>query len=211
MRQRRIVSSLLVLLSACETRPAPSPAPQAQQSALTATASLGSFLRKAPLVAHVEVVSATGRAGTIGTQQTEALFTDLSLKVLAPIHGPADPLMLTTLGGRVGEREMHVSGQVVLAAGEQAIVFVDPSVPLHPFIGGPGGVLPVRDGRVYAFDGRPLVEVRAEGFVFGRAPTALPLAPPLEAQGTATATRVLPPDVAAITVADALAALKALP
>jgi hypothetical protein len=212
MGQRRVLSSLLVVLAGCETRPlAPAPVSANQQSALTAAATLGALIRKTPLVAHVKVVSSTGRAGTIGTQATEALFTDLTLQVLAPIHGNADSLALTTLGGRVGAREMHVSGQVVLEAGAEAIVFVDPSIALHPFIGGQGGVLPVSDGRVFSFDGRPLVEVRPAGFVFGRAPGAPAPAPALEPRGTATATRVLPPEGAALAVAEVIAALKAQP
>lgn len=207
MGQRRILPILLVLLAACETRP---PAPS-QQAALTAPATLGTLIRKTPLVAHVRVVSATGRAGTIGAQQTEALFTDLTLQVLTPIHGNADSLQLTTLGGRVGERAMQLSGQVVLDAGDEAIVFVDAAVALHPFIGGQGGVLPVKDGRVHSYDGRPLVEVRSDGFVFGRAPGTSPLTPALEPHGAATATRVLPPEGAALTVAEVLSALKAQP
>ncbi|MDP1830067.1 MAG: hypothetical protein Q8L48_42785 [Archangium sp.] len=209
MGQRRILWSLLVLLAACETRP-PAPGSASQQAALT-TATLGGLIRKTPLVAHVKVVSATGRPGTIGTQQTEAFFTDLTLQVLTSIHGAADSLLLTTLGGRVGARELHVSGQVVLEAGDEAIVFVDPAVSLHPFVGGQGGVLPVKEGRVYAFDGRPLVEVRSEGFVFGRAPGAPALAPALEPRGTAAAARVLPPEGAALTLVEVMAALKALP
>lgn len=212
MGQRRILSSLLVVLAGCETRPlAPAPVSASQQAPLTAPATLGALIDKTPLVAHVKVVSATGRAGTMGSQQAEALFTDLSLQVLTPVHGNADSLALTTLGGRVGAREMHVSGQVVLEAGDEAIVFVDPAIALHPFVGGQGGVLPVRDGRVFSFDGRPLVEVRPGGFVFGRAPGAPPQAPALEPRGTATATRVLPPEGAALTVAEVIATLKAQP
>lgn len=168
-----------MVLAGCETRP-PVPVPASQQAALSAPATLGSLIARTPLVAHVKVLSAEGRPGTIGTGQTEALFTELTLQVLASIHGNAESLVLTTLGGRVGAREMQVSGQVVLEAGDEAIVFVDPAVALHPFVGGQGGVLPLKDGRVYSFDGRPLVEVRSEGFVFGRSATAPALAPALE-------------------------------
>ena len=199
-----------MVLAGCETRP-PVPVPASQQAALSAPATLGSLIARTPLVAHVKVLSAEGRPGTIGTGQTEALFTELTLQVLASIHGNAESLVLTTLGGRVGAREMQVSGQVVLEAGDEAIVFVDPAVALHPFVGGQGGVLPLKDGRVYSFDGRPLVEVRSEGFVFGRSATAPALAPALEPRGSATATRVLPPGGAALTGAEVISALKAQP
>ncbi|MFZ5443527.1 MAG: hypothetical protein ACOZQL_26205 [Myxococcota bacterium] len=210
MTQRRLFPILFVVLTACETR-SPSPDAARQQASLTQSASLRAFIDKTPRVAHVKVIAATGRAGVVGTAKNEALFTDLTLQVLAPLRGNGDSLALTTLGGRVGERAMHVSGQVALEAGDEAIVFVDPTVALHPFVGGPGGVLPVKDGRVFSYDGRPLVEVRPEGFVFGRAPDAPPAEPALEAHGTAKATRVAAPEGPALSVAEVLAALRALP
>lgn len=210
MVHRLLLSSLTVVLISCETRPV-SPSTARQQEALSAPASLRAFLDKTPLVAHVKVTTATGRAGTVGTAKTEALFTDLTVQVLTRVRGTADVVSLTTLGGRIGERAMHVSGQVVLEAGDEALVFVDPTLAPHPFVGDQRGVLPVKDGRVFAYDGRPLVEVRADGFVFGRAPNAPPPEPALEPRGTAKATRVEAPAGPALLVAEVLAALKALP
>lgn len=210
-RRRSILSSLVfLLLAGCETRPLP-PSAARQQAPLTAPASLRAFIDQTPLVAHVKVTAATGRAGTVGTAKVEALFTDLTLQVLAPVHGTADTVSLSTLGGQLGERAMHVSGQVELAAEDEALVFLDPALAPHPFVGGQRGVLPVRDGRVFSYDGRPLVEVRPDGFVFGRAPNAPPPEPALEPRGTAKATRVDAPEGPPLTVAEALAALRALP
>lgn len=210
MTQRLLLSSLVVVLLGCETR-ALSPSPTERQEApLTARASLRASLDKTPLVAHVKVMTATGRSGTVGTAKTEALFTDLTVQVLARVRGTADVVSLTTLGGRIGERAMHVSGQVVLEAGDEALVFVDPTLSPHPFVGEQRGVLPVKDGRVFAYDGRPLVEVRADGFVFGRPPNAPPPEPALVPRGTAKATRDDAPEGPALTIAAALTALEAL-
>lgn len=213
MRRLRVevFVSLIACLGGCETRSPLSVEPNQRQTALAvAPLALKARVLATPLVAHFKVVSEVSRQGTVGTQKAEAIFTDLTLHVLTLVHGNADQVVvLSTLGGRVGERAMNVSDQVVLSAGDEAIGFVDPTAAPQPFVGGQRGVLLVRDGRVFSFDGRPLVEVNPEGFVFGRAPDAPTPAPALQPQGTARATRVLPPEGAALTTAEVLSALKA--
>ena len=181
------------LLLACESAKPPAPPPPA---------SVAQALEQQPLVAKVTVVSATGRLGTMGTRREEAIYTDLVLRIDAPIRGAlAQTVSVTTLGGHVGERAMQVSGHVELGAGDEAIVWLQPSS-LQPFV----EVLPVREGRVYALDGRPLLAVRDGGLVFGaREQVARPALVPL---GTASGVSLTPQPGEALPVADAVEALR---
>jgi hypothetical protein len=169
------------------------PAPAARQAALEAPG---------PQVAKLTVVSAAARLGTMGTRREEALYTDLELRIDARIYGALpDRVLVTTLGGALGDRAMHVSGCPELRAGDEVIAWLEPSS-LKPFV----ELLWVRDGRVYASDGRPLLAVQDGGLVFGgREGPARPAPVPL---GKASGALLTPQPGEAMSVAEAIEALR---
>ena len=104
-----------------------------------------------------------------GTSRQPVIVTDLTLRIERSISKQTvEQLVVTQLGGAVGERGLQVSDQPVFVQGEGYIVFADPAQKQRPFPVGPAGVLHVIDGHVFGLDGRAVLAVRAEGFVFGR-------------------------------------------
>lgn len=101
-------------------------------------------------------------------QQGRALiFTRVTVEVLEVIAGePPAPLVLTLLGGRLGEDELVVEGVPTFAVGDEDILFVQGNgVNFHPLYAVMHGRYPVKHdaatGRAYVTrnDGVPLADV----------------------------------------------------
>lgn len=158
---------LLVLLIGCSRDPAP---PTAQSSlSLSVPSTFSALIKQTPLVALVTVMSSVGRDDVTGTSQQPVIVTDLTLHVERRVgKSNLEQVVVTQLGGSVGDRGMQVSDQPLLAPGQRYIVFADPAQKQRPFPIGPAGVLHVVEGRVFGLDGRAVLAVKAEGFVFGK-------------------------------------------
>lgn len=111
-------------------------------------------------------------------QQGRALiFTRVTVEVLETIAGePPTPLVLTLLGGRVGEDELVVEGAPTFAVGDEDILFVQGNgVNFHPLYAVMHGRYPVKHdaatGRDYVTrnDGVPLADVAEVALPLGDA------------------------------------------
>lgn len=101
----------------------------------------------------------------------------ITLEVLEVIAGaPPSPLVLTMLGGRVGDEIMVVAGAPIFAVGDEDILFVQGNgVNFHPLYAMMHGRYPVKHdaatGRDYVTrnDGVPLVDVAEVALPLGEA------------------------------------------
>lgn len=204
-------STLLVLAAAASSCQQTTTSVAVTQNALTEDAPFVQLLRSAPLVVRARVERVVGRDGTMGRAEVPAIYSDVSLTVLSQVGNPTPgrSLAVTLLGGEVGDRAHHVSGQVQLSKNDEFIGFIDPNAMPHPFIGGTGGVFRIIDGSVSSFDGRDVVQVTKDGFVLAPRPVESGRLP--VGQGTATGLqdRAEGPALSANAVLEALELLRA--
>jgi hypothetical protein len=175
------VGALGLGVSGCSRDASTPPVVHKSTAPLSAPGTFAEVLKATPLVAEVTVVGLEGRDDVTGTSKQPVIVTDLTLQLERSIPKRAETkVVLTQLGGAIGERGMQVSDQPVFVKGERYVVFADPSQKQRPFPMGPAGVLHVVDGRVFGLDGRAVLEVRADGFFFGRSVGVPELVPSTE-------------------------------
>jgi hypothetical protein len=131
--------------------------------------SFGERLADQDLVAHMRVLSTRGVRGTMGRRGTDAIWTEVTFEVIevvrdrgADVRGGR--LRMRTIGGRVGDETMVVSGAPRWRVGDEAIVAATPGRRPWPTMGGQAGIRPIEEGRVLdARAGAPVVGVSGDG------------------------------------------------
>lgn len=118
-------------------------------------------LGHADVVVRARVIEARARWGT--HEGRRAIVTDVTLGEERPLAG--EPLRtLTVFGGTLDGVTMTLAGQPTLRAGDDVLLLVDRDAAHCPFVGVWHGVYHVRDGQVTR-EGRPVIDVDAEGHV----------------------------------------------
>jgi len=105
---------------------------------------------------------------TYWTADRKMILTDYSIEVNESIKGQASrSIVVTTVGGRMGDTELHVAGMPAFQKGEDAVVFVEQTGAYRTVVGLGQGKFTVVNGEVannvgdLSFpDGRPGNPVR---------------------------------------------------
>lgn len=110
---------------------------------------LPTLVREADVVVVADVVGQTAR-----WDAHRRIVTDVELAVVEPMKGtsrPGDVVVLTRLGGAIGELGMRIEGEPLFADGERVLVFARTSTEDHVSLCAVGmsqGVMPVEHGQV---------------------------------------------------------------
>jgi hypothetical protein len=125
---------------------------------------LQDLVRKARTIVAGKVT----RARTYWSADGKLILTDYTIEVAENIKGrPGRTVSVTTIGGKIGDVELHASGMPVFDAGEDSIVFLEQSGAYQTIVGLGQGKFRIRNGEVsnsvggLAFpDGRPGVPLQ---------------------------------------------------
>ncbi len=91
--------------------------------------------------AHDIVVGRVTNSRTYWSSNRKLIFTSYTLQVDESIKGQAArSVEITTIGGKIGDVELHVSGMPSFQAGESAVVFLEQSAGYQTVRFGPGQV-----------------------------------------------------------------------
>ena len=112
---------------------------------------------------HTIVVGKVMGSRTYWTSNRKLILTDFTIDVGESLKGSsARRVVVTTIGGKIGDTELHVSGMPVFKQGEDAVVFIEQSGAYETVVGLGQGKFTVTNGEVanavggLAFpDGRP--------------------------------------------------------
>jgi hypothetical protein len=118
--------------------------------------------------AHSIVVGRVTNSRTYWSSNRKLIFTSYTLQVDENIKGQAaQSVEITTIGGKIGDVELHVSGMPSFQAGESAVVFLEQSAGYQTVLGLGQGKFTVNGGQVVnsvgdlSFpDGRPGVPTK---------------------------------------------------
>lgn len=118
--------------------------------------------------AHTIVVGRVVNSRTYWNSNRKLIFTSYTIQVDESIKGQAaGSLEVTTIGGKIGDVELHVAGMPAFQNGENAVVFVEQSGAFQTVLGLGQGKFTVINGEVrnsvgdLSFpDGRPGVPTR---------------------------------------------------
>jgi hypothetical protein len=113
--------------------------------------------------AHSIVVGKVMSSRTYWTSNGKLILTDFTLDVGEQLKGSGPRrVVVTTIGGKIGNTELHVSGMPMFKQGEDAVVFIEQSGAYETVVGLGQGKFTVMNGEVtnalggLAFpDGRP--------------------------------------------------------
>jgi hypothetical protein len=113
--------------------------------------------------AHKIVVGKVSKSRTYWSGNGKLILTTYTMEVEEAVKGPvSQTLEVTTIGGRIGDLTLHVSGMPSFVNGESAVVFVEESGTFSTVVGLDQGKFTVTNGEVsnsvsgLAFpDGRP--------------------------------------------------------
>ena len=118
--------------------------------------------------AQTIVVGRVTNSRTYWSSNRKLIFTSYTFQVDESIKGQAGrTLEITTIGGKVGDVELHVAGMPAFQNGESAVVFVEQSAGFQTVLGLSQGKFTVTNGEVrnnvgdLSFpDGRPGMPTR---------------------------------------------------
>ncbi len=113
--------------------------------------------------AHHIVAGKVRNSKTFWSGNGKLILTSYTIDVADNIKGqPPQTLELTTIGGKIGDLELHVAGMPSFAKGEEIVVFTEPSAGYEVVLGAAQGKFTVENGEVFndvsdlSFpDGRP--------------------------------------------------------
>jgi hypothetical protein len=117
---------------------------------------------------HTIVLGRVTNSRTYWSSNRKLIFTNYTIQVDESIKGQAGRTVeVTTIGGKIGDVELHVSGMPSFQAGENAVVFIEQSAGYPTLVGLGQGKFTVTNGEVtnsvggLSFaDGRPGVPTR---------------------------------------------------
>lgn len=122
------------------------------------------------LVARSQTVVVVEAVGQRSEWQGSRIVTHVTFRVLDAWKGErAAQIVLTFLGGTVGNRTLRIEGVPMFRPGDRDVLFVDAAGGASPLVGFMHGRFPVvRDSvtgteRVLTFDGQPLLTTAALG------------------------------------------------
>ena len=99
--------------------------------------------------AHKIVVGKIVKSRSFWSGNAKLILTAYTVEVEETIKGePSHTIELTTIGGTVGDRTLHVAGMPSFAAGENAILFVENSGVFSTVVGLEQGRFTVANGEV---------------------------------------------------------------
>jgi hypothetical protein len=99
--------------------------------------------------AHTIVVGKVTGSRTYWSADRKFILTDYTLAVNESLKGlPSRSLSVTTVGGKVGDVELYVSGMPVFQKGEDAVVFIEQSGAYQTVVGLGQGKFTVTNGEV---------------------------------------------------------------
>jgi hypothetical protein len=118
--------------------------------------------------AHTIVVGRVSSSRTYWSADRKLILTNYTIQVDESIKGQASGAVeVTTIGGKIGNRELMVSGMPSFVTGENAVVFIETSGAYQTVVGLGQGKFTVTNGEVVnavgdlSFpDGRPGTPVR---------------------------------------------------
>lgn len=118
--------------------------------------------------ANTIVVGRVTNSRTYWNSNRKLIFTNYTIQVDESIKGQAGhSLEVTTIGGKIGDVELHVAGMPAFQNGESAVVFVEQSGGFQTVLGLSQGKFTVTNGEVrnnlgdLSFpDGRPGISTR---------------------------------------------------
>ena len=113
--------------------------------------------------AHHIVAGKVRNSKTFWSGNGKLILTSYTIDVADNIKGqPPQTLELTTIGGKIGDLELHVAGMPSFAKGEEIVVFTEQSAGYEVVLGATQGKFTVENGEVFndvsdlSFpDGRP--------------------------------------------------------
>ncbi len=113
--------------------------------------------------AHHIVAGKVRNSKTFWSPNGKLILTSYTIDVADNIKGqPPRTLELTTIGGKIGDLELHVAGMPSFAKGEEIVVFTEQSAGYEVVLGATQGKFTVENGEVFndvsdlSFpDGRP--------------------------------------------------------
>jgi hypothetical protein len=124
--------------------------------------------------AHSIVVGRVNGARTYWSSDGRLILTSYTIQVDESIKGqPSGAVEVTTIGGKIGDLELHVSGMPSFKNGESAVVFIEQSGAYQTVVGLSQGKFTVSNGEVsnttgdLSFpDGRPgsALKMSLQGF-----------------------------------------------
>ncbi len=107
--------------------------------------SLDDMVRKAQSIVHGKVHSRSTHWSTNG----KLILTTYTMDVEETIKGPVSKSVeLTTIGGKIGDLTLYVSGMPSFETGEEAVVFIENSGGYSVFVGLSQGKFSVKNGEV---------------------------------------------------------------
>jgi hypothetical protein len=118
--------------------------------------------------AHTIVVGRVTDSRTYWAPDRKLIFTDYTIQVDESMKGQSSrSVAVTTIGGKIGDVELHVSGMPAFQRGENAVVFIEESAGRQVVLGLGQGKFTVTNGEVtnnvgdLSFpDGRPGAPLR---------------------------------------------------
>jgi hypothetical protein len=118
--------------------------------------------------AHHIVSGKVRQSKTYWSSNGKLILTDYTIEVAESIKGQSSGLIqITTIGGKMGTIELHVSGMPAFQKDENVVLFTEPSGPYEVVLGLEQGKFRVENGQIFnnagslSFaDGRPGKGVR---------------------------------------------------
>lgn len=113
--------------------------------------------------AHHIVSGRVKQSRTYWSSNGKMILTDFTIEVDESIKGQSSGLLqVTTIGGKIGTLELHVSGMPAFEKDENVVLFTEPSGPYEVVLGLGQGKFSVENGEVFNdvgsllfADGRP--------------------------------------------------------
>ena len=100
--------------------------------------------------AHHIVAGKVRNSRTYWSDNRKLIFTSYTIEVDESIKGrPPKAFELTTIGGKIGDLELQVSGMPSFAKGENVVVFTESSGPYEVVVGLGQGKFTVENGEVF--------------------------------------------------------------
>jgi hypothetical protein len=95
------------------------------------------------------VVGKVAGSRTYWSADRKLILTDYTIKVDESLKGQAvQTVEVTTIGGKIGDLQLHVSGMPVFQTGENAVVFIEQSGAYQTVVGLGQGKFTVTNGEV---------------------------------------------------------------
>jgi len=99
--------------------------------------------------ANTIVVGRVTNSRTYWNSNRKLIFTNYTIQVDESIKGqPGGSIEVTTIGGKIGDVELHVSGMPTFQNGENAVVFIEQSAGYQTVLGLGQGKFTVTNGEV---------------------------------------------------------------